>query len=351
MKYSIDKLEEGILPGDGTYHGWPSVANTGLELLAVCSGNRKGHICPNGREYLYRSSDDGRTWNGPEKLSSGPLDDRDCGITVASDGSILINYFTNLLGLLRDHANGGSLGRKISVSDLAEEHNFWMRRSTDGGRNWSEKYPIPLNNPHGAAVARDGKLIFAGRCASVSPAYLFEGSRLGEKLVFARSGDHGLTWKIVSEIPVPEGDSPSHCFEANQIETADGEIVVQFRNQNRPPQVETWQTISRDGGNSWERPKYLKAGYPTHLLKLSGSRILMTYGWREKPFGIRCRISENGAANWSKEYILRNNAPSSDMGYPSTTILNDGSLFTLWYEANRSSSVLKYLKWNLLGKE
>ena len=78
-----------------TYHGWPTVCRLKSgRLLAAASGGRIGHVCPFGRSYCYASDDGGLTWSKPQILSSGPLDDRDCGLAEAADGSVLLNYIT-----------------------------------------------------------------------------------------------------------------------------------------------------------------------------------------------------------------------------------------------------------------
>ncbi len=349
MSLEMEKVFSGSITRNPSYHGWPTVAHIGGgELLAVCSGNREAHVCPFGRVFLYRSPDGGRSWTGPEQLSSGPLDDRDSGICRAADGSLLVNYFTNILALCGARQEAWrKAAENINLTTMSREHNFWMRRSTDNGKTWSEKYAIPLNNPHGPTLAKDGSLIIAGRRVSPSPAYSFEGSRLGEELAFARSADNGLTWEIVSEIPAPEGHESLHCFEPHALEAANGRIIVHIRDQNELPLIETWQTESGDGGKTWTSPHRVADGYPSHLMNLPDGRILMTYGHRQAPFGIRFRISDDFAATWSEESTLTDDALNQDLGYPSTVSLGDGSLFTLWYENPGKNAVLKYCRWNL----
>ena len=156
-----EKISDGVIALHPSYHGWPTVICNHGELLAVCSGNRQSHVCPFGRIFLYRSDDGGKTWSGPEFLSHGPLDDRDAGICRAADGSILINYFTSILALADNPEHipkWDVLAREITLETLKREHGFWMRRSTDGGRTWSEKYEVPVNSPHGASLLDDGSL-------------------------------------------------------------------------------------------------------------------------------------------------------------------------------------------------
>ena len=134
-----------VSPADSPYyHGWPTVANMGNGVLAaVCSGFREAHICPFGRVTLFRSADGGRTWDEGTKLTAGPLDDRDAGITLAADGSWLVNYFTSTHGISvanQDEMPGSwkAAAGKITLADLNREHGFWMLRSADRGLSWSK---------------------------------------------------------------------------------------------------------------------------------------------------------------------------------------------------------------------
>ena len=137
-----------------TYHGWPTVCclNDG-RLLAVASGGRRQHVCPFGRIHLYESSDGGLTWSKPRILSSGPLDDRDCGVMQAADGSILVNYFTSVAFTRYPDklAEWHDSMTAISLDTLAREHGFWMLRSVDRGLSWS-RYMVPVNNVHGPSL-------------------------------------------------------------------------------------------------------------------------------------------------------------------------------------------------------
>ena len=88
-------------------------------------------------------------------------------------------------------------------------------------------------------------------------------------------------------------------------------------------------------------------GFPTHLLVFGGSKLVMVYTYRLKPFGIRARISENSGKTWSDEIILSDDGKGWDLGYPSTAEMADGSLFTLWYENRGKGAKLRYLQWKL----
>ncbi|MBQ9788999.1 MAG: exo-alpha-sialidase [Lentisphaeria bacterium] len=345
----------GLINSDNSYHGWPTLikGNGENELIAVCSGGREAHICPFGRVYMYRSIDGGKNWSMTAKLSDGPLDDRDAGLCKTADGRLLMNYFTNILALScnldkRPESWRDKL-KEITLETLSREHGFWMRYSDDNGVTWSEKYSIAANNPHGASLLSDGSLILVGRQQSNSFAYMYEGSRLGDKIVAIKSFDNGKTWEIISELPIAEGHSVSKCFEPYAIEAADGRIIAVIRDQNDFSNIRTYQTISSDGGRTWSCPKVVsEGGYPAHLLKLKNGKLLMSYGYRNAPYGIRCRISENSGDSWGEEIVLYDKGVSNDLGYPTTAELDDGKFITMYYEASsHSQSDIKYCIWEL----
>jgi hypothetical protein len=58
----------------------------------------------------------------------------------------------------------------------------------------------------------------------------------------------------------------------------------------------------------------------------------MSYGYRRPPYGNQARVSEDQGRSWSDAITISGDGISSDLGYPSTVELNDGSLLTAWYE-------------------
>ena len=346
------KLFDGTIALDPTYHGWPTVVRIrGEELLAVCSGNREKHICPFGRVFLYRSSDGGKTWTGPRALSYGPLDDRDAGICVTANGWLLVNYFTSMAALARTDPDAPQhwqeAARALTPEQIDAEHGIWMRRSVHGGWFWGEKYRVPVGSPHGPTLLHDGRLYFIGNPVSDSAETKRRGSPYGPGIAGAISGDNGVTWKLVGPVRIPAGHDPAKCHEPYAIEAPDGRLIAQIRDHNNPDQIETWQTESEDVGKTWSEPHLIGDGFPTHLLRFGGNRLLMTYGWRKKPFGIRACVSDDSARSWGEEIVISDSGLTWDIGYPSSAAMPDGSIFTLWYEFTGKVAQLKYCRWKL----
>jgi hypothetical protein len=164
------------------------------------------------------------------------------------------------------------------------------------------------------------------------------------------STDDGATWRWLTEIPPRPGDSPEHYHELHAVETADGRIIVQIRNHNRQHERETLQCESSDGGRTWSTPAAIGVwGLPSHLLRLSDDRLLMSYGYRRKPFGNQGRVSSDHGRTWSEALTISDDGNGGDLGYPSTVELVDGSLLTVWYEllAGSQRAVLRQARWRL----
>jgi hypothetical protein len=341
------------------YHGWPTLTRQrNGNLLLVYSGGREAHVCPFGRVEVMRSRDNGETWTWPQVLLDGPIDDRDSGVMETAKGSILVTTFTSLaferqLEQAEDRKPDDSqawpkekLERwraardRIDGHQRQQERGVWMIRSTDGGVTWSARYDCLVNSPHGPVSLSGDRLLYAGK-ELWTPA---------QRIGVCESTDDGQTWKWLAEIPARKGDDPREYHELHAVEAADGRIVVHIRNHNKASYGETLQTESVDGGRTWSEPRSIGVwGYPSHLLRLKSGRLLMSYGHRRKPIGIQARISDDHGKTWSKPLVVSDDAVSTDLGYPSTVELDNGTLLTVWYESMRDSklAVLRQARWRI----
>lgn len=357
--HQVDSIHTISLQAD-RYHGWPTLTKTrDGELLVVCSGGRDSHICPMGRVELIRSRDNGKTWSFARTILDGPLDDRDAGIVETAKGTLLVSTFTSLayqptfekaLAMAEAGKSYGIQGAQLDrwkaahsrVADgtHASHLGCWMIRSEDKGLNWSAAYRVPVNSPHGPVLLRSGRLLYVG-VALWEP---------GRKVAAYASDDDGATWQWLSDIPTRSGDEGSKYHELHAVEAADGRLIVQIRNHNSTDNRETLQTHSIDGGKTWAEPKAIGVwGLPTHLLRMSDDRLLMTYGHRRKPLGNQARISDDNGQTWSEPILIQADASSGDLGYPSTVEIAPGSFVTVWYEVvqGNSNAQLQMASWRL----
>ena len=354
MKCNV--ISRGIIDPDATYQGWPTVLLTRNNTLVVgCSGDRLGHVCPYGRAQIYRSEDFGKTWEGPQKISNGPLDDRDVGLCQAADGSIFAGYFTSVFGFYWcDDDN--EISDKVTIKDMKDNLGFWARRSFDDGKTWTERFSIPVFSCHGPTLLSDGTMLYAGPEHPKKYVSILGGMAKRASTSVARSTDNGQTWELIAKIPIPEDQTAEKMCEMHMVEAADGTIIMHIRNHNGGYGT-IWQCESKDKGVTWTVPHYVSCGFPSFLTRLSDGRLMMSVSWREVPYGIRARISEDNGKTWGEEIILHDTAEFADLGYPTTMELPDHTFFTVWYEyigiayhpdgVAYSKSILRYLNWSL----
>ncbi len=203
-----------------------------------------------------------------------------------------------------------------------------MIRSTDGGRSWSAPYRCLVNSPHGPIQLSDGRLLYAGKIFWYGRTVAREG-RIG----VCESTDDGQSWRWLAEIPARDGDSYHRYHELHVAENTNGTLATHIRNHNRANERETLQSESVDGGKTWSAPHPIGVwGLSSHLLRLRDGRLLMSYDHRRQPLGNQARISEDDGQTWSPAMITSGNGTSTDLGYPSSVELKDGSLLTVWYE-------------------
>ena len=342
------------------YHGWPTLARKrNGELILAFSGGREKHVCPFGRLEWMRSKDNGLSWGWPQVVYDGPIDDRDAGIVETNKGSILITTFTSLAYepvLARaEKAKPGEPGafedpklidewravhNRLTAEERKQELGCYIIRSTDGGRTWAARANVPLNSPHGPINLADGTLLYPGKD-------LWGDGRVG----VCHSTDDGVTWSWLSTIKPRSGDNVKDYHELHAVQAADGRILCHIRNHNAANKGETLQCESSDGGRTWTEPHAIGVwGLPSHLLRLKDGRLLMTYGYRRKPFGVQARLSSDHGTSWSEPLILSDDGIGGDLGYPSTVECDDGILVTVWYEVLAGSPLaqLRQARWQLI---
>ena len=333
------------------YFGWPSVARTeDGALLVASSGLRSEHVCPWGKTVLNVSHDDGRTWTAPQVINDSPIDDRDAGIISLGGGKLLVSWFTS------DTRNWAVDGRRRGwlneenhtawqetlatwTDDLVDRWlGSWVMSSDNGGATWGAPIRVPVTAPHGPILLQSGDLLYFGK------EYITDWSQRGKGAIMAvRSSDGGRTWTAEGAVPLYEGSVEPNYHEPHVVELPSGKLVGVIRVQSFGPDADVTrlglvdfsmaQTESTDGGRTWTRAQPMGFhGSPPHLLRHSSGALILTYGYRLAPFGQRVALSWDDGANWDHDWIIRDDGPDGDLGYPATVTLSDGSLFTVYYQ-------------------
>ncbi len=327
----VEILSETVIARqEKRYLGWPTItrAKNG-DLLVAFSGDRDWHVCPWGKIYVVRSTDEGKTWGEPVVVFDSPLDDRDAGIATLPDGTIIVTTNASLAfedpkieryKIYKSHS--ATLSKAVREQWLGN----WIIRSNDNGLTWSKPDRAPINTPHGATVLADGRLIY------VRPS-------------ISDSKDQGRTWKEIATVKRdPKTWRSRYAFlsEQHAVETQDGKILALSRYRSKDGEDNFLRQMeSTDGGKTWTDPTPTKMlGYPAHLLKLKNGWLLATYSRRVKPMGERACLSKDNGKTWltDQEIVLSNAVPqeAGDLGYPSSVQLPDGSICTVYYQVEKS---------------
>lgn len=326
----------------GRYIGWATLCcRKEGELLAVFSGDRDGHVCPFGKVQMIRSADGGKTWTSAVNIANTPLDDRDSGIIELPNGDLVVSWFTSLAytSSLRDRSKlpPGSPrfywwlhDEKIPEATKKEGLGYFTQRSIDGGKTWEPKVRSIGTAPHGPIVLKDGRLLYVG--ITYKGHFGIYSGQEGEISV-AESRDQGRSWQRITAITLPEGEKVTLFHEPHAVETADGRIVAQIRYHGKGGKL--WQSESSDGGKTWAMAYQTElAGLPPHLICLRDGKLVTVYGRRFDAFGNYASISDDGGRTWdtANEIKLAGHF-DGDLGYPASAELPDGSILTVYYQA------------------
>ena len=239
-------------------------------------------------------------------------------------------------------ADGFCLLAGFGIPPRDDQAAAWIIRSLDRGRSWSG--PVrPLSHRFsflafrpGYCVREDGTVLIFGIGNTTDTAT----EKDAFPVVYA-SPDGGVHWHFLAVVePQPR---QSRCIMGDPLILRSGVILAAFRREYGHGVAYTQIYRSDDAGRSWRFLSRVNDwGAPANLVEMSDGRIVCLYGRRVPPYGIRGSISEDGGASWGREFVLRNDGGSGDIGYPRTVLNADGTLVTAYYFNDPDDSVQQH---------
>ena len=231
--------------------------------------------------------------------------------------------------------------------------------SRDGGRTWKQFAPVIAAASDLAGYGEHGEGLFPfGRIAPLPDGTLGvmitrdSAKRIVHMIAayFYTSGDSGATWQ--KRGLVVEGHAAS---EPAWLRLANGDLYTAVRldlSDNTAPTAIGGLNAYRstDNGRTWKGEGALTppGQHPADLTRLPDGRVLLSYGVRNQgDRGISVRVGDAEARIWSYPIRLVDNEgatdepnlpqPRRDHGYPSTVVLADGTLVTVYYSRGMPS--------------
>ncbi len=308
---------------------WPNLTLLPDGSIAAIIFNRPSHGLEEGDVDCYVSRDEGMTW---EYAST---------VTDHEPGTVRMNHAAGLSpeGDLMVLCSGWG-GRSFREYILP----VVVCRSPDGGKTWDRSFTVDLPPnmpdliPYGDIFRVDGETL----AAAAYDGFFARGQNRAW-LLFSR--DNGLHWGD----PVLIGDTgngypPTGRF-LNFNETAVLPLggrrwIAAARRYVASADIQL--LVSDSGGRFWNVPEDMhgrgltgRSEHPGDLTELPDGRILLTYGIRHGERGLGGRISADGGRTWGDPFVVITYG-GKDGGYPSSMVLEDGSVLTAYYsDANR----------------
>jgi len=239
-----------------------------------------------------------------------------------------------------DPTNGGV---NFAHPDFAMQVGGRFSISYDRGRTWKGRYrftgiDLKMSSRHDYMVEGEKECLFFLSAGQPD----VNGSNHSDRSFMARTTDGGQTFKFVSWL-TDEKSIRTRSVMPSAVRTSPSRLVAATRRKLKnylTMKNSNWieASVSTDNGASW---RYLSKvadtdrgeenGSPPAMVRLPDGRLVIAYGYRSWPLGIRARISDDDGKTWSDEIVLRDDGRIWDLGYPRMMIRPDGKLVTIYY--------------------
>lgn len=296
---------------------------------------KNSHVDPNSYLVAVRSKD-GINWTKePELIYAHPFGgSQDPCLLRLRDGTLLCASY--LWGFIRPEGMP-KLDKPYAEAGGAVFLGGYLLRSVDNGKTWGQPvYPpsvpteknfsglggkVPAYNRGALYEGKDGT-VYWGVASSDS------GNLSNTSVHLMVSKDKGITWEYVSVIA---RDSKVSFNETSMYETPQGDIIAFLRSEAFGDQACIARSADRGKTFKWESMGF--KGHPLQALRLPDNRVLLTYGYRHPPCGVRARILNAECTDFATapEMVLRDDADDGDVGYTWSVQLDKNKVLVVYY--------------------
>lgn len=297
--------------------------------------SKNSHVDPNSYLVAVRS-EDGMNWSKePELIYAHPFGGSQdpCLLQLRDETLICASYLWGFIrpeGILRLDKPYAEAGGAIFLGG-------YLLRSTDNGKSWGQPiYPpsIPTEKNYsglgGKIPAYNRGAMYEGKDGTVywAVASSDSGALSNTSVHLLASADKGISWQYRSLIA---RDSKISFNETSVYETPKGDIIAFLRSEAYGDQACIARSTDKGKTFRWEGMGF--KGHPLQALRLPDNRVLLTYGYRHTPCGVRARILNPECTDYATapEIILRDDADDGDVGYTWAALLDNNQVFVTYY--------------------
>ncbi|MDM8007578.1 MAG: PmoA family protein [Phycisphaerae bacterium] len=292
------------------------------------------HIEADARVVGSTSSDGGRTWSRPFVIYDDPDCQNDPSVAVLGDGRLLLNFF-NWVGRSEAYVkqHNPPYARRVDRGvwgDYAEPGGVKTLWGKARSLEWESKRD-DIKSKAEQLLATSSSAIETSKGTLLLPVYGRSTSQPVDQAYVLRSTDGGRTWSDQILLAVDAGGKIA-MQEPALVENADGTIIAVMRTTNAQDHMFTAR--SDDDGLTWSSPERLSLiGHPADLVRLPDKRVLLVYGYRHQPFGVRACVSDDGGKTWDvgRELVIAASGVNTDLGYPSVCLADDRHVVVVYY--------------------
>jgi sialidase-1 len=344
----LRKIQDVVVYSDPRFHNaFPSVVRRPDGELVVAfrrapdrrrfGETKYTHTDSNSQLVQVRSRDGGLTWTKEPKLIfahpfGGSQDP--CMITLRDDTILCASYGWSWMST-------ATLPKLPKPNEVAGSQfvflGGFLLKSSNGGHDWSAPIipahcptdprvdifgqPLPAYNRGAMCQGADGRLYW--------PVAASAAGHPRTEVHLMISADAGATWTY--SCPIAQ-DGKATFNETSIYETPKGDLVAFLRTAGFDDHLAVAR--SRDHGKSfakWEDAGW--QGHPFYALRLPDARVLLVYGYRHKPYGVRARLLDAECTNvaTAPEIVLRDDGGSVDLGYPWATVIGKNRALVVYY--------------------
>ena len=322
------------------------------------------HGDPSSIGVYVKSSNNGKTWSEKPGLIYRHFfyGIQDPCLNYLSDGTILGTFF-----MWKFAEKEKPVADSVKPHFVNDNYNMEMMdahtiRSYDGGKTWDTPVCIDYEGKNGRRSSVRGNVIELDDGSIIFGLATYDIDRSKRYIRIVKSSNKGKTWEKLYDIVHPDG-----CFmgEPNLFKTKSGKIACLIRTHVISEERNVYDdgnedmshmhiSFSYDDGQTWSVPEKTKYTSPSpfHALQLKSGNVLMTYGHRYTPYGIKAVLlnGELTDIHDAEEIQIRDDGVNHDLGYTSSVQMPNGDILVTYYIFHKNNTI-RYIAGTILREE